>query len=88
MNQFWLKAFLTIFILGVSLLIKPFHQNHIIPSDEERIINGRRVHISEVPYLVQILDDPFKTPICGGVLVASKRVITAGHCVYDINNKR
>ncbi|XP_060529932.1 trypsin-3-like [Cylas formicarius] len=49
-----------------------------------RIVNGTTVDISEYPYQVAILYQ--SSPICGGVLISAKHVLTALHCwVLDTN---
>ena len=71
------------------MIIKSSNRDHIKPSNVERIINGRNVSITKVPYLVQILKDSNNSiPICGGILIAPTKVITSAHCVYDDDKKR
>ncbi|KAI2801680.1 hypothetical protein BLOT_009494 [Blomia tropicalis] len=85
MNQFGIKLMLLIVVLEYSTeSIKSINCKHILPSSEGRIYNGRKVRINEVPYIVQILDNPHSKPFCSGILVSSTKVITSAHCVYDI----
>lgn len=89
MNQFGLKLMLLIVVLEYSTeSIKSINCKHILPSNEGRIYNGRKVRINEVPYIVQILDNPHSKPFCSGILVSSTKVITSAHCVYDIEEHR
>ncbi|KAI2801681.1 hypothetical protein BLOT_009495 [Blomia tropicalis] len=86
MIKSWITfLFLTSFLRYTSeLIIKSSDRNHIKPSNVGRIINGKNVSITEVPYLVQILKDSNKSlPICGGILIAPTKVITSAHCVYN-----
>ena len=91
MVLFWITLlFLTSFLRFTSeSIIKSSNRDRIIPSNVGRIINGRNVSITEVPYLVQILKDSNNSlPICGGILIAPTKVITSAHCVYDNDTQR
>ena len=90
MVKFWITLlFLTSFLGYTSqLIIKSSNRDHIKPSNVGRIINGRNASITEVPYLVQILVDRNSLPLCGGILLGPKKVVTAAHCAYNISDNR
>ena len=86
MIEFWLKLILLLVVVfnDCELIIKLNHRKHTLPSDEGRIFNGRRVHISEVPFVVQLLKKRSSAKIfCTGFLISRNKVVTASHCIYD-----
>lgn len=46
-----------------------------------RIVGGKPANISDVPYQVQLI--VFGTLLCGGSIVSSEHVVSAGHCLYQ-----
>ncbi|KAF5307911.1 hypothetical protein FQR65_LT06478 [Abscondita terminalis] len=46
---------------------------------EKRIVGGQPVNITDFPYHVSILHSGID--VCSGVIVASNKILTAGHCV-------
>ncbi|KAI9296504.1 trypsin-like serine protease, partial [Neoconidiobolus thromboides FSU 785] len=45
------------------------------------ITNGKQVTPFSYPFMVSIYDQKTNQPFCSGVLISSKAVITAGHCI-------
>ena len=85
MNLNCLKLFFIIFHVVFG------YKNHINdklkPSNEARIENGIVVNGSEVPSIVQLLREPLDDgPFCAGTLIASNVVLTAAHCIYDLDD--
>ena len=81
MIHFWLKIFL------LTIVLQDKNCNKIKPSDIGRIINGRRVHVSEAPFIVQLLKNRHSNQIfCHGFLVGPDKVVTAAHCIYNVDS--
>ena len=59
--------------------IKIFLTLHLFPLLVQAIIGGSRANPHEFPWIVQLQDR------CGGTIIAKNLVITAAHCVEDIN---
>ncbi|KAJ6222280.1 hypothetical protein RDWZM_000825 [Blomia tropicalis] len=81
MNQYCLKWF---FVATIQIVFGYNNNDHLKPSDEARIINGKIVDVSEVPSIVQLLRNNFGNPYCAGTLITENRVLTAAHCVYNL----
>nr|AAQ75386.1 trypsinogen [Pediculus humanus]AAQ82537.1 trypsinogen [Pediculus humanus] len=56
-----------------------------VQEEEGYIVGGKNTSISEVPYLVAMLNNG--NFFCGGSVVAPNLVVTAAHCVYEQNHK-
>uniref|UniRef100_A0A182IJ96 trypsin n=1 Tax=Anopheles atroparvus TaxID=41427 RepID=A0A182IJ96_ANOAO len=54
-----------------------------------RIVNGSVTDIAHYPFLVSIqrLEMETMTHFCGGTLISDLWILTAGHCVYEIDAK-
>lgn len=80
----------------ISCVFRKFHKTSVFAmlctmaslvfaDDGPKIINGRAVDISEVPWQVGLVDsstaDDFNAQFCGGSIVHESWVITAAHCV-------
>ncbi|RLN49492.1 hypothetical protein BBJ28_00011121 [Nothophytophthora sp. Chile5] len=50
-------------------------------NEEERIYGGSEADASLYPYIVSLREEAGGTTYCGGTLIASQYVLTAGHCV-------
>ncbi|RAH41260.1 serine protease [Aspergillus brunneoviolaceus CBS 621.78] len=61
----------------VLLSLVPFIQGVLCATD---VSGGSPATINDLPYLVSILRSG--SPTCGGVLIASNRVLTSAQCVY------
>lgn len=53
-----------------------------------QVVGGGEAHISELPFQVALYDpavdpNPANSQFCGGVILDSRHVITAAHCVFD-----
>ena len=81
MNQYCLKWF---FVATIQIVFCYNNNDHLKPSDETRIINGKLVNVSEVPSIVQLLSNTVGNPYCAGTLITENRVLTAAHCVYNL----
>jgi len=50
------------------------------------VVGGRAIDVTRAPWHVLVRQDNGSTySICGGVIIAPARVVTAAHCVYDLN---
>ncbi|XP_024875277.1 trypsin-3-like [Temnothorax curvispinosus] len=47
-----------------------------------RIVNGTKAVLKQFPYQVSLMRSYSKTHFCGGSLISSSLVLTAGHCMY------
>ncbi|KAJ1997259.1 hypothetical protein GGI04_005473 [Coemansia thaxteri] len=54
--------------------------------EDERIIGGISSMAGEYPYIVSLnLTLPEGSGLCGGTLITNRIVVTAAHCVYDLD---
>ncbi|XP_037809754.1 collagenase-like [Lucilia sericata] len=52
------------------------------------IISGRQAVLGQFPWHVLIRRDNFDTLLCGGSIIANKWVLTAAHCLNDLDSVR
>ncbi|KAJ8985782.1 hypothetical protein NQ317_014436 [Molorchus minor] len=71
-----LKFLVPILILGVALGV-PTLKKHV-PLLDGRIVGGEDADIADYPYQVALLYSTFQ--ICGGSIISSRWVVSAGHC--------
>lgn len=58
-------------------------------SNGERIVGGQQVHPPyKYPWLVGLTSYPFRMYHCGGTILTTEIVLTAGHCLYDPSSGR
>ncbi|RLN90063.1 hypothetical protein BBJ28_00015243 [Nothophytophthora sp. Chile5] len=50
-------------------------------NEEERIYGGSEADASLYPYIVSLREEAGGTTYCGGTLISSQYILTAGHCV-------
>ena len=62
--------------------IRIFLTLQLFPLLVQAIIGGSRANPHEFPWIVRVLDNQIK---CGGTIIAKNLVITAAHCVEDID---
>ena len=90
LNQYLIKSLTVSFF--ILLLFTPFSSAVSEASADEatqistRIINGSTAKARDWPWMVALLthseSDNFYAQYCGGVLVQSRWVVTAAHCLY------
>ena len=49
-------------------------------NETDRIINGEEAIPNEFPWMAALVEKGGHTPFCGGAIISTKHVITAGHC--------
>lgn len=55
----------------------------IQPNHEDRIANGLNATVDQFPYMVSIRHASNLQHYCGGSILSSQWILTAGHCVED-----
>lgn len=60
--------------------MKNFAHNVSKSNLEGRIVGGKTVKIEEYPYQASILYGG--APLCGGIIIAQRIILTAAHCLY------
>jgi secreted trypsin-like serine protease len=77
-------------VAGLCLLAAPTAHAQDDGSPDPRIVGGQAVDISQYPWQAAVVFSPRVSnsnahgrQFCGGSLLTSRIVITAGHCVYD-----
>ena len=76
-------------LAAISLLVPASAGAQSKGSVEPRIVGGSQVSISQYPWQGAVVFDPSvggnaqQRQFCGGSLLTSRIVITAGHCVFD-----
>lgn len=78
MNKWTTVSVLT--IMFVSLEAK-----ELLPRPPFKIVNGTTAEEGEFPYMVQ-LRDSYGYFSCGGSIIAAEWILTAGHCIGDIDS--
>nr|XP_022905607.1 trypsin-like [Onthophagus taurus] len=71
---------ITNLIITIILLISVCY----VSTTDDRIVGGRPALIGEIPYQVSIRRSYNDRHFCGGVLITSKHILTAAHCMYYI----
>lgn len=71
-----LKFIIALLVLGVSALCNGCGED----LESSRIINGNRTEPNSIPWQVSL-----PQPGCGGTIICEKFVMTAAHCVEDID---
>ncbi|XP_065077902.1 trypsin-1-like [Ochlerotatus camptorhynchus] len=59
--------------------------NHLTPKSTSRIVGGFKVTIEDVPYQIS-LRNWGGSHMCGGSIISSRWILTAGHCAYRSSN--
>jgi secreted trypsin-like serine protease len=62
------------FIIAVIYLATALAQNN----RQGRIVNGQSVGLGQIPYQISLRDWPSGFHFCGGALISSRWVVTAG----------
>lgn len=53
--------------------------------NQNRIVGGQETGINEFPMMAGLVDLSIRTIKCGGAILTSRHVLTAGHCLYRQN---
>jgi len=57
-----------------------------VPRLDGRIVGGQEADIADYPYQVSVRI--YDQHICGGSIINSNTILTAGHCVYDMDHSQ
>uniref|UniRef100_U5EGR6 trypsin n=1 Tax=Corethrella appendiculata TaxID=1370023 RepID=U5EGR6_9DIPT len=77
MNRIILTTIFAIALSGATLGRPQFYKDN-------RIVGGFPVDIKEAPYQVSL---QFSSHFCGGSVISSRFILTAGHCVFESANE-
>lgn len=53
---------------------------------QNRIVGGQETKMNEYPMMVGIIENAIESIHCGGVIIATRYVMTAAHCVNSYRN--
>ncbi|XP_011505737.1 PREDICTED: chymotrypsin-2-like [Ceratosolen solmsi marchali] len=51
-----------------------------------KVVGGENAVIRDFPYIASLRQHNERHHFCGGVIISNRHIITAAHCVYDIEN--
>jgi secreted trypsin-like serine protease len=83
------RLVLVVALAAISLLVPASASAQRDGSVQPRVVGGSQASISQYPWQAAVVFDPseggnaHQRQFCGGSLLTSRIVITAGHCVFD-----